>query len=263
MIEVGKTEYKRIAQLIEADIEKCLYIYMNLVNYERENSSISVFVDDDKELNVIIVEYHNSFQVYEREVCSQKITEEIVDLIMARSPQMIAGTNSLIEKLKTYLDEYVYKNGGIFLEDKYRTFPDNGMVREAKIEDAMEIARLISSNKGIGSHYEILDLANQIEQRIKKKTGRSYIIKADGRIVAHTATYAQTDKYAVVSGTIIDSRYREKNYYLILSNYMIRKLTEEGIKAYTLAINEKMYKYHKKVHLMVGTYARLTRKGDK
>lgn len=261
MIELNKNEYKRVARLIEADIEKCLYIHMNLINYEKENSSIITYVDNEILPKIIIVEYHNSFQLYERETVSNEITDDILELIKLRTPKMISGTLSFIKRIHKLLGNYEYRSGGIFYENQYRDIPDNGIVCEAEAKDAIEIAELISSNRGIGGHYDLQDLANQLKQRIISKTGRSYVIRENGCIVAHTATYAQTNKYAVISGTIIGLEFRKKNYYMILSNYIIRKLSEEGIRPYTFVINEKMYKYHQKVHELSGTYARLTIKG--
>lgn len=260
MIELRKSEYKKVLQILEPDIEKCLYIYMNLLNYEKEQSDIAAYVDDEKKIKLIMVEYHNSFQVFEREKVSENIVSEVVDLIKEKKPWMVSGTLSFIDYLKKFLKEYIYESGGVFFENRYHNVNDNGIICEAKAGDAMEIAKLIALDSGLGGHYNLEDLANQFRQRIISGTGRSYVIWENGSIVGHTATYAQTDKYAVVSGTIIHPDYREKNYYMMLSNYILRKISEEGIKPYTFAVSEKMYKYHSKVHTLCATYARLKRK---
>lgn len=97
----------------------------------------------------------------------------------------------------------------------------------------------------------------QLDERIQSKTGRSYIIRRNGEIIAHTATYAETGKIAVVGGTIVKQEYRNLNYYMLLSNHILQQLIEEGKTAYTFSITEKMIQFHKKIHTQCSEYGKL------
>ena len=254
--------YDSLCRFLEKDIEKCLYIYLNLLNYKREKSSICVYVDTVDGPNVIMVEYHNSFQVFKRGDILTSHMEEIVEIVNNKKPKMISGTTDLVEKIHIMTrNVYNIEYGGIFLENKFRKVKDEGLIVEATDKDAQKIAELIALDGGLGGHYVIPDLEWQIKARIRANTGRSYVIFENGKIVAHTATYAESDKIAVVSGTIIHPEYRDKNYYFILSNYIISQLVNEGKRVYTFAVDEKLYKYHIKTHQLCGTYARI-RKGE-
>lgn len=260
---VDERSYDYIRSLIKNDVEKCLYVYLNLVNYKKENSQISVYVDDINDISVIMVEYHNSFQVYKRKDISEIQTEEIRRLFCKKKPKMISGSSDLIESIHDGIkDIYNLKHGGIFIENRFRSVMCDDLVKEASEKDANDIAKLIALDNGLGSHYDIRDLEEQLRNRIKSRTGRSYVIYDGGVIVAHTATYAECNGIAVVSGTIIHPDYREKNYYLLLSNYMISKLKNEGKKIYTFVADEKLYKYHLKMHDLCGEYARMKLKGE-
>lgn len=261
---VNESNYDSLVQLIKNDIDKCLYIYMNLKNYKKEKSQISVYVDDINNVNIVIVEYHNSYQVYEISKIPDNETKEIIELIKKNNPKMISGTQEFINRIYEHVKGiYSIEQGGIFLEDKYREIDDKGVINRATLNDAKDIAELIALDSGLGSHYEISDLEKQIRSRILAQTGRSYIIRDKEKIVAHTATYAECDSTAVVSGTIIHPEYRDRNYYLLLSNYIVKELSKEGKRIYTFAVDEKMYKYHSKVHKLCGNYARIKLKGEK
>ena len=129
--------------------------------------------------------------------------------------------------------------------------------------DAKEIAELICSDEELGEPYTVENLTLQLAERIRTQTGRSYIIRENGEIAAHSATYAETEGIAVVSGTIVKAAYRNTNCYMILANYMMQELVKEGKAAYTFSLSEKMKDYLDKVHTRCGEYGRLVRKAGK
>jgi hypothetical protein len=120
-----------------------------------------------------------------------------------------------------------------------------------------KVAEMICSDPDMGGHYTIEGLTAQMTQRIESGTGRSYCIEVNGEIVAHTATYAETDGVAIVGGTIVKPGCGPE-VYMRISNYAIQDLMGEGKAVYTFNIVKRMVYYHKRLHKEVAEYGKLT-----
>lgn len=253
---------EQILEYLKRDIANCLYIYMDIRNYGFETADMSVYkIENQSEADyAVVMKYYDSFQIYyDKECLSQNQIDEIVDLINLNPVKMISGPKNTIMQLESILDKYKSTYGVIYKMDKYRRLNSNIEVNEAKEFQTREIAELICKDDEIGGHYEIESLARQLADRIATKTGRSYIISEGDRVVAHTATYAETSDLAVVGGTIIDEEYRNTNFYIVIINYLLDVLEKEGKEVYTFSISNRMIQFHEKIHTKCGEYGKLER----
>ncbi len=252
--DVGDRE--RILQYLQNHLSDCLYLYIDIMNYGIAAENMQVWIEEKREeIELIVMKYHDSFQIY-----SHKETPNItviLELLRKYPVAMISGTRAIIEKLEMQCEAYTATYGEVFIMDKYRKVSKESEVLRALVKDAKEIAGLICSDEEIGRHYSIDDLTMQLSERIETGTGRSYIIRDRGKIVAHSATYAEAERIAVVGGTIIRKEYRKSDCYMLLSNYMLQELAAEGKTAYTFATSEKMIHYHRMLHNKCGEYGKL------
>lgn len=256
MREAVESDRKRILEYLEHDLKNCIYLYIDIINYGISAKNMKVWLEeDDSRLNMVVMKYYDSYQIYSHKLICR--VEEILDLFRKYPASMISGRKDIIQQLAIRLKNYKADYGVIFIMDKYRPVKAIDKVIRAVPEEAEEIARLICSDSEIGGHYTVEALTRQLKERICTRTGRSYIIRENGEIAAHSATYAEADKIAVVGGTIIKQEYRNLNYYMLLSNYMLQQLTAEGKKAYTFSITDKMIQYHEKMHTKCSEYGKL------
>ena len=229
MREAVESDRKRILEYLEHDLKNCIYLYIDIINYGISAKNMKVWLEEeDSRLNMVVMKYYDSYQIYSHKLICR--VEEILYLFRKYPASMISGRKDV-----KAIDKVI------------RAVP----------EEAEEIARLICSDSEIGGHYTVEALTRQLKERICTRTGRSYIIRENGDIAAHSATYAEADKIAVVGGTIIKQEYRNLNYYMLLSNYMLQQLTAEGKKAYTFSITDKMIQYHEKMHTKCSEYGKL------
>ena len=258
-----ESEYKSLLLFLAEDIYRCLYIYMDLINGKKENADMEVWVQEAGEQpELVLLRYYESFQIYSRDAGAE--LDSAVEIMERYRPKMVSGQQYVIKKLEGMAgNAYQAEYGYIYeINDKMRLQRcGEGPVVLASEADAAAIASLIDMEKGLGGHYSREKLEQQIKNRIRKKTGRSYIIREDGRIVAHTAAYAETEKYAVVSGTVVHPNYRDKGYYPIISSYIVQKLQEEGKRLFTFAVEPRMVEYHNKMDYKRGSYGRLMLQG--
>ncbi len=258
--KVTKERYADILKHLRQDISNCVYIYINLLNADRENADIEVWVQESGDkFEAVLMRYYESFRIY----CKGTETDfdEAVSIMKAYEPKMIAGQEDVIEKLEQVMGgRYKAEYGGIYEIDSRKRLRNRFEVELASENDAVDIADLIAADEGLGGHYSLENLEKQIRSRIEAGTGRSYIIRENGRVAAHTATYAEADRCAVVSGTIIHPDFRDRGYYPVISSYMAAKLNEENKTAYTFAVEPRMIEYHDRMDIRCGSYGRLIQK---
>ena len=252
------SEKERILELLRRDIHNCIYLYIDIANYGIFTDNIKVWIEEENsDISLILMKYYDSMQLYcAQEACNM---DSVVSVLRQYPVSMISGERKIIEQLAIQCPEYHPTYGEVFLMDRYRKMLSDRSVEEAIPDDTKEIAELICQDKEIGGHYTTQVLAEQLEERIRTHTGRSYIIRENGIIIAHTATYAEAEGIAVVGGTIVREAFRNTNAYMTLSNYMLEQLAIEGIKAYTFATSPKMIRYHELLHKKCGEYGKMTK----
>lgn len=253
---VEADEKNRILEYLKKDIANCIYLYLDILNYGISTDNVTVWMEEDHQgIQWIMMKYYDSFQIYSRNTLYE--LENILHLIQTHRVSMISGPKSIIQQIEKKCGLYHASYGEIFLMDHYRKIDSGHPIEKAKEADAREIAELICGDPEIGGHYEAENLAAQLTDRIRTGTGRSYIIRESGNIAAHSAAYAETRDIAVVGGTIVSPDYRNTDYYLLLSNYLLQELLKKGKRVYTFAVSSKMINYHKLLHKKCGEYGKL------
>jgi len=252
---------EHILAYLRSDVKDCIYLYIDIMNYGVSSENMKVWLkEEDDGISLVVMKYYDSFQVYShKNSCDMT---PVASLLQKHPVAMISGRSDLIKLLEKECTGYKATYGTVFVMDRYRKMPKQEEVLLAKEDDAREIAKLICSDEEIGGHYTVDTLTEQLAERIRTKTGRSYIIRKEGVVVAHSATYAEAEGIAVVGGTIIREDCRTGNYYMLLSNYMLERLAGEGKTAYTFSVSDKMIKYHGMLHTKCGEYGKLVREKD-
>lgn len=258
MREATEQDRAAIIEYLQKDKKDCIYLYIDIMNYGVCSENMKVWMEEDAEgLSLVVMKYYDSFQVYSHKALCD--TAPIVELLQQFPVSMVSGRRDIIEQLERECADYQATYGVVFVMDRYRAMRTDVEVVLAAEADVLEIAELICSDAEIGGHYTVENLAAQLAERIRTGTGRSYIIRENGAIVAHSATYAEAEGIAVVGGTIIKPECRNGNYYMVLSNYMLQQLAQEEKVAYTFSISDKMMRYHDMLHTKCGEYGKIVR----
>lgn len=251
-----------IIKELEKDILNNVYMYIDILTYGLDNDFMDVWVcREENEIKQIVLKYYDSFQVYvaEGEYCYT----DILKLILEYQPAMVSGKADIIEKLYSKSNELskLYKETyGVVLIQPYVKLDKNIFSPElASKNDMEEIAQLICSDEGIGGHYDPVDLRDQLIRRYEDKTGRNYVIRKDGKIVAHYATYAEAPGIAVMGGLIVSQEYRGKGYARLLHSYLANTLITENKKAVLFCHEENALNMYLKLGAEIySRYGKLT-----
>ncbi len=120
---------------------------------------------------------------------------------------------------------------------------------------------MILSDQTFKNNYEIKTLEQQLSERIASAKGRSYVIKDAQKVIAHIATYAESEHVAVTSGMIVDKAYVNKGYsFLPRELYCQMTYWAKGKKVFTQVFDKKRAKLLESLGATYcGDYAKLTR----
>ena len=251
-------DFDNIVNFLSADIGNCVYIYIDILKYGLgADSPIDVWFDGFP-THVVIMKYHDSFQMYGTISDSEKA--EISDLLLKFKPRMLYGEKSIIQEAQKLLQtdcscDMTY--GAVYEFSSYRkcSFDE---IEPLSVSDMREAAELMRMDAGFGSNYTVEDLEKQLIERIETKMGRNYGIRKDGKLIGHIATFAEFKGIAVTSGLIIHPDYRNKPYGAMLENFLISVLLKENFKIYTFVHEPLRIKLLKALgHNQLGEYAKL------
>lgn len=241
MRKATENEIPAILVYLKRQVQDCLYMYIDIAKYGLENPNMEVWLDSDKSgVKLVVMKYHTSISVYtDREKWN---VEEVAKLIREKQVNSVTARKDIIEKLyELCSDRYSVSYGSVHRFTKYRDFGLEEQIESATPEDTLEIAKLITLDEEIGSYYEVQNLADQLTERMNTGMGRSYVIREDGKIIAHIASYAEFDSLATTAGLIVDPAYRNGVYGSALEGYLVKTLLDENFEIYTF-VTERLRK---------------------
>lgn len=263
LIKAVNEDVERIISFLKPHVQDCIYMYIDIVKYGVEESFMDVWYSErDQEISLVVMRYHTSLTLFTTS-CIEDYS--FVNKIMEQYPiYSMTLRRDFAEKIfEVCKDEYEITYGYVFALDKYREYGyDKSKIELATVEDCFEIAKLILTDEGIGGYYEISDFANQLKERMETKMGRNFVIRDNGKIIAHIASYAEYAGIATTSGLIVDSNYQSGLYGVILEEHLVHELMRDEYEVYTY-INDRLRKklLERMGNECVGEYAKLAKKG--
>ncbi len=261
MRRAEETDIPAILTYLRRRVPDCLYMYIDIKKYGLANPNMKVWIDSDENgMRLVVMKYHTSISVYSEE--TDWDVAAVAKLIEDEKVGSVTGKRDMIEKLHEVLQEqYTASYGAVFQFTSYRDSDFDGEIETASEDDTLEIAKLITKDEGIGGYYEIEDLAAQLAERIRTDMGRSYVIRENGKIIAHIASYAEFENLATTGGLIVDPDSRNGVYGSVLEGYLVNQLWADGFQVYTFVTARLRKRLLEAMgNRCVGEYGKLARK---
>lgn len=255
-------DVQKLLNYLEQDLKNCLYSYIDLKKFGIENPNLTIYFEETDEICCTALKYYEGLQLFDG--AGKMNAEETAALIRTLNSHIVSSTVEVIEALYPLLkDSYDMEQGYVteMLSLPEGTVSDE--VRPAYVEEYDEIAKLICSDEGVGGHYAPEELKAQLLTRLEEGFGRNYILKRDGEIIHHAATYAELDNLAVISGVITREDYRGKGVGTLAVRKLCHDLLKEGKKPCLFYYTKQAEAFYQKIGFEKGTgWAKLVlRKG--
>ena len=251
-------EYHVISKLVANNKLQNVYIYIDSieVGFNSDNSESYVMLEN-KEIAALVFIYCHSIQLMEFKELPDEAAKEIADFIIRRNIIRVSGNSTLVQKVGKYLNCRI--TYGYVMEFNGKEYKRSQKTIWATEADLPKIAELICTDDSIGISYTFDNLYSQLSHRMLYEHCRNMIIKKNGEIAAHMATYAEIDKIAVLGGLITDPKYRG----LGLGSILVKELSSEmrytyGKTTLLYCFEEKYRKWYEKLgYSVVNTTAKI------
>ena len=248
----GAQDVPELLAYLEQDLKNCLYSYIDLKKFGIENPNLKVYFDKEEKVNCTALKYYEGLQLFDAH--GRMDAQETAGLIRNLNSHIVSSTVDVIEKLYPLLqDSYDMEQGFV---TEMLALPEGTVsedVRPAEPEEYDKIAELICSDQGVGGHYHPQELKQQLLTRLEEGFGRNYILKKDGEIIHHAATYAELDNLAVISGVITRDDWRGKGVGTLAVRKLCHDLIKEGKKPCLFYYTKQAEGFYKKIGFEEGT----------
>lgn len=251
-VKAKEHDVQKLLEYLEQDLKNCLYSYIDLKKFGIENPNLTVYFDEEEKIRCTALKYYDGLQLFDADGLMD--TNATAKLIRELNSHIVSSTIDVIERLYPLLkDSYEMEQGYVTEMLSMPACEISEEVRPAKPEEYDEIAKLICSDEGVGGHYEPQELKEQLLTRLEEGMGRNYILKRDGEIIHHAATYAELDNLAVISGVITREDWRGKGVGTLAVRKLCHDLINEGKKPCLFYYTKQAAGFYKKIGFEEGT----------
>ena len=248
IIRCNNTQQQEIIDYVGTEYGMCLYLYINLSKYGCESEYTKVWkVIDGGSMNMAMLAYHSALHLYSRDLDFNE--EEITNFIREKKPSIICAYKPLIERLKPFLSADGYKSeyGHIGKKTQMIQAKEGLSVELAQEGDIEQIAQLLYADDDIGASYSFEDLVGQIRERLSQGYVRSYVIRQNGKVIAHLGTGAEIERLCTINYVITAPEYRGKGLSTSLFYHACRQLEAEGKEIFSVYYPENSRCLHHKM----------------
>lgn len=259
--EVRREDLDRILSYLKPDVENCIYMYTDIFMYGVDNPNMKLwFTEEAGEIKVVVMKYHDSISVYSD--LSAWDCNKVVELIKEQGVTMVNARREMIVEMAPLLETDYYTDYGYIV--RLENYIPVGLEDECSMaapDDIPEIAELLSQDDFYKDSYTAKEIEEQFKERMTTGMGRSCIIRRDGKIVAHCASFTEADGIAVRAGTICHKDYRGQKLGIAVENYITMYMNEHGYQWYTFLVEENRRETFEKMgNPVVAYYGKLIKK---
>ena len=217
---------ERVGELLSLHRTQNPYLYIDTKTFGFGSDNIDTWVIEQGGDTVgVIYRYYNSLQlcVFDADMD----VSEIAEFMRSGEYSMASGTADVVRKVASILDNYS-AHTGVIMEAELEDTSLSGATELASVSDCHKIAELICSDDDIGGHYSVPLLEKQLAERMTDWNCINVILKSDGKIVCHMATYADCDELCVLGGLITESEHRGHGYGRIVLTDLAKHVAADG-----------------------------------
>lgn len=252
---------EQIINYIGKDYGKCLYIFIDMLEYGLDSDFYKVWMqkDENDEICAIVSKYYSGMQVYSKN--STYDVEDVANLIKENNCELIFGAKETVSQLEPYFPDLKIELGTVGGLKDIKIEPAE-KAYSAPVEELAEVVELIASDEAIGKPYGYDSLYKQYVERKETNFGRNWVIRSEetGNILCHAGTYAETKELAVIGGVMtapeargkgvskpvlaaICNELKKENKDVFSFYYIpVAKAMHEGVGFETVCIWQKLYK---------------------
>jgi predicted GNAT family acetyltransferase len=230
--KLTEADRESVMQLVGREPSLNLFIIGDVENFGFESDFQELwgeFDTADSRLKAVLLRYDGSYLPYaERDFDVQGFAELVLS---GKKKEMISGSSPIVNRFAQeisftkekhlYFAELTALLGGGELEAQ-----NHLEVKQAGVEDVEAVCSLIDQIQEFGSSGE--SMRSGMERNLKSRTGRSYFVEQDGKVIAVASSTAENSLSAMIVGVATHSEYRGQGLASHLVRHLCADLLAEG-----------------------------------
>ena len=173
------------------------FLLADIEDFGFEEPFQTVYMDEEQgEIKGVYLCFYQNFLLYcrENEVNISFLEQLFSDYI----PDVVMGKTQTVQIVQRILTEHVLESRDLYLfADEACLEKENPEIRAAGMEDVDDIFAFLQS---IDELRHLYTSKQMIADRIEKNCGVHYIIRRDGKIIAHANSAAQCEATTMIGG---------------------------------------------------------------
>ncbi|MDN4523747.1 GNAT family N-acetyltransferase [Fictibacillus fluitans] len=228
IVKADDTLNQRIVDYLDEEKAMNLFILGDIENFGYKSDFQDIWVDigNGGDIKGIMLRYFGNYLPYAKE----SINAEGFSKVIKDGPplEMLSGKKEIVEQFQPVFS-FTAKKDLYFAELEEKNFTMKGLGRDdltyAAVDDADDIIEMHNSIK----EFQRRETAREsLVQTLTTKTGRSYFIKKDGKMVASAATTAENSRSAMVVGVCTHVDYRQQGLASRCTAVLCEDVLNEG-----------------------------------
>lgn len=195
--ECTEKDKERLLAYLKEEAVYNTFLLADIEDFGFEESFQTVYMDEEQgEIKGVYLCFYQNFLLYCRE--NEVNISFLEQLFSIYIPDVVMGKTQTVQIVQRILTEHVLESRGLYLfEDETCLEKENPEIHAAGMEDVDDIFAFLQS---IDELRHLYTSKQMIADRIGKNCGVHYIIRRDGKIIAHANSAAQCEATTMIGG---------------------------------------------------------------
>lgn len=255
----GKDKEQLLAYLKEEAVYNT-FLLADIEDFGFEEPFQTVYMDEEQgEIKGIYLCFYQNFLLYCRE--NEVNISFLEQLFSGYIPDVVMGKTQTVQIVQRILTEHVLESRDLYLfADEACLEKENPEIRAAGMEDVDDIFAFLQS---IDELRHLYTSKQMIADRIEKNCGVHYIIRRDGKIIAHANSAAQCEATTMIGGVSTAPKERGQGLGGQVVSRLCRDILAKGKTPCLFSIRgEEHNLYHRIGFQKIGEWGTLTKPAD-
>ncbi|MEH7885060.1 GNAT family N-acetyltransferase [Bacillus sp. JJ1609] len=196
--------------------------------YDSEMQELWGVFDTEGKIKSVLLRFHNSFIPYSQDENALP-AEEFAEIMKSYHNKIfLSGKSTLVAKFEGIEDLNLGKKQVTYFAECTSADLIGRTTQEVKTATIDDVDRILELRGSIEEFFPNPNARKILVESMENKTGRSYYIEEDGKMVASAATAAENSMSAMIVGVCSHKDYRRKGLATAVMQKLFTDVMNEG-----------------------------------
>lgn len=228
IIKTDETWHEKVIDYLSEEPALNLFIIADIENfgYETEFQEIWADVDEDGAIRGILLRYMGNYLPYAKGTINAKAFSEIIN--KDHNYEMLSGKREITEQFRPYV-AFERTKETYFAELRVAQFLNKSISKESIVQAEISDVDSIMELRYMIKEFDIRPTAKEsLEQALSTKTGRTYLIKENDKVVSCASSTAENSLSAMIVGVCSHPDKRNQGFASLCMEALCQDILAEG-----------------------------------